>query len=172
MHDKTPSSNHSGGKDYTPLVILDEIRSNCFGKDNPPTDWADLSLLLPHEALRREMDAMRKSVEALRDHYDDSPDKTWRVLYFCEWYIDSFHIMVEDHHEAEEKIFFPWIATMATIPSKEMGICHDSLIKMMGEIKIACENIVAKKGLQCSVEIASIKEKTPRFVSEMEGSST
>ena len=35
------------------LFILEGITSDYFTKENPPKDWADVSFLIPHEAIRR-----------------------------------------------------------------------------------------------------------------------
>jgi hypothetical protein len=63
--------------------------SSVYTVNNPPKDWCDIGLLLPHEAIRMEMAAMNASVVALKEDYDDAKDD-WRVLYFSQWYIDIF----------------------------------------------------------------------------------
>ena len=63
--------------------------SSVYTVNNPPKDWCDIGLLLPHEAIRMEMAAMNASVLALKEDYDDAKDD-WHVLYFSQWYIDIF----------------------------------------------------------------------------------
>jgi len=147
------------------LFILEGITSDYFTKENPPKDWADVSFLIPHEAIRREMHAMVKSVEALNPSgYSES--EAWRVLYFSEWYVDTFMVMVHEHHDAEEEIYFPWVATKAAPPDK-LTKDHTSLVAMMDEIKEVCEAIIGKKGTGCSDEIAKLKDLVPAFVRDM-----
>lgn len=50
----------------------------------PFRDRADAAFLIPHEALRHEMQAMRRSVDALNPNM---PAKEfWKAKNFCEWY--------------------------------------------------------------------------------------
>ena len=52
---------------FAKLFVLDQITSSLYGPDSPPKDWADISFLVPHEAIRREMAAMSKSITKLND---------------------------------------------------------------------------------------------------------
>jgi hypothetical protein len=87
------------GDGATKEVVPAGLTSDVFGAENPLQDWCDISLLIPHEALRREMSAMERSVEALKEDYD-----FWRSLYFAEWFVDFMAPIIHGHHENEEGI--------------------------------------------------------------------
>ena len=78
-------------KGFESPFIPSGLTSDVYGENNPPKDWCDIGLLIPHEAIRREMTAMVKSVNALDEK---SLDDSWRILYFCEWFIDVFAITI------------------------------------------------------------------------------
>ena len=67
-------------------AIPEKLTSQVFGKTNPPKDWADISLLVPHETIRREEQAMLASIDKLLLLSKSKSVKSWQVLYFCEWY--------------------------------------------------------------------------------------
>ncbi len=69
-------------------VIPENLTSSIFGKDNPPKDWADISLLIPHECIRREEKAMLASIDKLHELIQAKKEKSWQVLYFCQWFIE------------------------------------------------------------------------------------
>lgn len=70
-------------------IVLDKLTSTVYGPRNPPKDWADISLLVPHECIRREERAMLRSVEALQKRTSAESKRvlSWQILYFCEWFI-------------------------------------------------------------------------------------
>jgi hemerythrin superfamily protein len=74
---------------------------------------------------------------------------------------------VHEHHDAEEKIFFPWIKTRTTYPERQFSQCHDDLISTMLHMKKACETICEKGGKNCVSEISLLKNMIPNFVSDM-----
>lgn len=71
------------------------LTSSVYNTKNPPKDWCDVSLLMPHEAIRMEMAAMNASVAALKECYDDAKDG-WRVLHFSQWYLDIFVTVIRE----------------------------------------------------------------------------
>lgn len=148
-------------------AIAEKLTSDVFSVDFPPMDWADVGLLIPHEAIRRQMMAMVQSVAALPDAPTDDNNETWKVTLFAEWYCDFFFDSVEEHHDAEEKIYFPWIKERAEYPEKEFSKSHEELMAAMMAIKETCEEILSKKGKDCAKEIASLKEKIPAFNTDM-----
>ena len=94
-----------------------------------PKDWCDGGLLIPHEAIRVMTIPMRKFKL-------DSPEK---VAKFQKWYSEIFYPVVASHHEAEETIYFPWIAEKTTFPESmtrdRVGTDHEALMNLMGKIK-------------------------------------
>ena len=56
----------------------------------PHTHLLSRSLLVPHEAIRRQMTMMARSVEAILD--DPAEDELWKLTRFAQWYIDYFFV--------------------------------------------------------------------------------
>jgi len=79
--------------------ISSGLSSEVYNSKNPPKDWADVALLVPHEGLRRELSAMLTSVEAL-----DGNSQSWQILFFAEWFVDIHCPTVHSHHDNEEKV--------------------------------------------------------------------
>lgn len=154
-------------------IIPSKLTSTVFGEDNPPQDWADLSLLIPHEALRHELLVLQKNVEALtmtslsnKNYLCDSKDSSWRFTFFAEYVCDYFYEFVHEHHDNEEKIYFPWISTKAKIPEK-YSKSHEDLVSLLDKMKETCEVILTKKGISCDNEVKILQETTPKFCSDM-----
>ena len=86
-------------------------------------NWADVSLLVPHETLRREMEFMLRGINKLNERIIDETLQDWQAVWFCEWIIDCFEPFVKEHHDAEEEYYFPWILTEAPgeIPAKQFS---------------------------------------------------
>ena len=92
-------------------------------------------------------------------------------IILCNFFLLSFYVSsipsVEEHHDAEEEIYFPWIKSKAGYPEKEFGISHESLSTEMEGMKEACEAICQRRGRDCVGEIALLKGRVPPFVSNM-----
>jgi hypothetical protein len=146
-------------------VNVEKLTSEVFSTENPPKDWADLTFLTPHEALRREMSAMVVSVDALTPG-----GESWKVLLFAKWYSEAFYVMVHKHHDGEEKFYFPWVAKKAELPEKYSKE-HVDLVKVLDDIREICNAVIKKKGDSCDEEISKLKEKIPPFVTDMKGES-
>jgi len=148
------------------LTFPDKLTSSVYGPDNPPKDWADVSFLVPHEGFRREVAAMLKSIDKLASGDDFQP---WQAVYFCEWYVDNFVPGVYDHHDNEEEIYFPWVATRAKLPEK-LSKGHEELVMYMNEIRDMCETVIAKEGSQdCKETIVELKGKMNSFATFFNG---
>jgi len=147
-------------------VVVSEVTSEVYSEDSPPRDWADIGLLIPHEAIRREMTGMERSVDAMPESLDAT--SAWKGKYFARWYIEYFYQSVHDHHDNEEELYFPWIATKADLPEK-LTQSHVELVEAMDVIKGHCETILKKDddGYDCASEIAGLKKSVPDFVSNM-----
>lgn len=149
----------------TSLFVPSKLTSEVFSTENPPLDWADAGLLIPHEAIRRQMTMMVQSVNAMADSPEDK--EAWKLTLFSKWYIEYLYESVHEHHDAEEKIYFPWMITKTTIPEKEFGKSHEELMSAMAEIKQCCAEIIKKGGKGCSAQVATLKEKVPKFDVDM-----
>ncbi|KAL9181720.1 hypothetical protein ACHAXT_012063 [Thalassiosira profunda] len=146
-------------------AVAGKLTSDVFGPDYPPVDWADCGLLIPHEAIRRQMSMLVQSVTALPD--DPAAGERWKVVLFAKWYVRYFFESVLEHHDAEEELYFPWIQEKAEYPEKEMSKDHEDLLAEMEVMKKACEAIVARKGNGCAKEIAVLKKAAPGFEKDM-----
>lgn len=160
--------------DVSKRFHLDKLTSDVFGVTNPPQDWADVSLLVPHETLRREMEFMLNGVNKLTERIKDESLQDWQAVYFCEWIIDCFEPFVKEHHDGEEEIYFPWILTKAEIPAKQFSKSHEELMELLDEIGTLCMDIIKKKDSTSTSSVfhykKSIEElqgKITKFVPEM-----
>ena len=122
-------------------------------------------LLIPHEAIRRQMKMMVQSVNAMPDSPEDK--EAWKITLFSKWFVDYFYESVHEHHDAEEKIYFPWMKTKTTIPEKEFSGSHAALMSAMDDIKKVCNQIMNKQGKGCSSAVKKLKEDIPKFDADM-----
>ncbi|CAJ1945200.1 unnamed protein product [Cylindrotheca closterium] len=157
----------STSNDYSKRFKLDKLTSDVFGPENPPKDWADASLLVPHEALRMEMNCMIQSVDKLSELTKSNTMQSWQVVYFCEWYLDVFAPFCHEHHDVEEKIYFPWLQTRADIPKKELSKEHEEIVEILDELTSICKKIICKTGYDCKDEVEEMRTKTNVFVLNM-----
>ncbi|KAL7524257.1 hypothetical protein ACHAXR_001858, partial [Thalassiosira sp. AJA248-18] len=142
-----------------------KLTSEVFNANFPPKDWADMGLLIPHEAIRRQMSMMVQSANAMPD--SPANNELWKATLFAKWYCDYFFVAVEEHHDAEEKIYFPWIKSKAEYPEKEFSKGHHDLMAAMRDMKEACTTICQKGGKECNKEIALLKNMVPIFEKDM-----
>lgn len=85
-----PTKTGISNDDHRPFVIATNLTSDVYHEENLPMDWADMCLLIPHEAIRRQMTMMVQSAAALPD--DPSPDEFWKATLFAKWYIEFFFV--------------------------------------------------------------------------------
>lgn len=95
-----------------------------------PQDWADESILLPHELIRSALNRMEHVLK--EDNFGEYA--IWKITYFQRWYKKYFCTFVEHHHTAEENIYFPFIKTKVEIPEK-VETDHSELMNLMDDIK-------------------------------------
>jgi len=153
--------------DFSKLFCLEKITSNLYGPSNPPMDWADITFLIPHEAIRREIAAMSKSITKLNDNGDSSSFEPWQAVYFCEWFVDHLLPAVLDHHHNEEVIYFPWVRTKVELPNKKLSDGHVELIAKLATIQTICETVIHKGGVDCTDELAELKDKMLELEKDM-----
>jgi hypothetical protein len=151
---RRPSAEDEEGTGFAKLFLLDQITSELYGPNSPPKDWADISFLVPHEALRREMAAMNKSVTKL----NEGGFEPWQALFFSEWFVDHFAPAVRDHHHNEEVIYFPWVAARAELPEKKLSDGHEELMDQLNAIGAVCETVINKGAVNCVDELSKMKE--------------
>ena len=106
-----------------------------------PIDWADESILLPHELIRLSILRMESvlSPEIFGEYQD------WKLENFHQWYKSYFYKFVHHHHKIEEELYFPFLAKKAPIPEK-MVADHSQLMTLLDEIKSIYElNLLRRK---------------------------
>lgn len=93
------------------------------------TEWYELTLLVPHEAIRRDL------IEVdylLKEHV--KPTEPWKLTNFFEWFSSRFFKMIHSHHDNEEKIFFPDIKKRFPNFPDKTSADHKTLLKMLDDI--------------------------------------
>ncbi len=120
-----------------------EMLSPTFTREDI-ADWRNCGLLIPHEPLRQGLETLVEITD-LR-HYEDGDAKQWekQINVFYQWYNDIFYFYVHHHHDAEEEIYFPWLADRikasgATLPQK-LTLDHQELMELMDAIKNGKDN--------------------------------
>jgi len=88
------------------------------------SDWCDMSIILPHEAFR-------VLIMKLPNIKIKSPED---AAVFEGWWNDYFIPIIGEHHEAEEKIYFPWVESKAGKCPTSFETGHETLNTGMAEI--------------------------------------
>ncbi len=81
----------------------------------------------------------------------------------------SFAPFVHEHHDIEEKLYFPWLQTRVVIPDKQFAKGHESLVAMLDEINGICKVVVKKQGIDCATEVVDLHKKMHICVTDMNG---
>ena len=149
------------------MFVAEGLKSGVFGPKNPPKDFADVAFLVPHEGLRRMISSLSDGISALQEEYPD--DEYWRVLYFCEWFLDYFFPIIIDHHGNEEKIYFPALKKQGVDVPDRLTKGHEDLVEHMKKMQKACEAVVAKNGAKCGAEITELKSLVESMTKDLIG---
>ena len=88
------------------------------------------ALLIPHEALRRELE---RGLKAL-DNYDPI-NYPWKAYCMNDWFRLFIMPMIHDHHDIEEKIFFPFYVKLGAQFPEKQTTDHHTLIQKMDHIR-------------------------------------
>ncbi|CEM06729.1 unnamed protein product [Vitrella brassicaformis CCMP3155] len=98
-------------------------------------DYADMSMLIPHEALRRELLEMSSCVPYLKAE----ASHLWKMKLFFRWYRTYFYPIIHGHHANEEKIFFPQLAKKvgaSELPAT-LSSDHETMMGILDQILTA-----------------------------------
>eukprot|EP01031_Cornospumella_fuschlensis_P041207 gene41207-50284_t len=125
--------------------------------------------LLPHEALRREMDRAKRALSNMTN----IAGEPWKVEAFGKWFIEYFAPAVHEHHDMEEKVVGPFYQNLgAQLPPKTMA-AHgplveqlDGMVKKIHEIRRVVRVDPANRAAAVSLE--SLREEFNGFVAIME----
>ncbi|CEM14938.1 unnamed protein product [Vitrella brassicaformis CCMP3155] len=121
----------STGRIAPPLgkAIPEKLTSRVIKEVN---DFADLSFLVPHEALRREMRRAEELLPYLKLGHD------WRIERFFKWWRLYFYPFLHGHHDNEEIYFFPALEWKCGRLPEQCTCSHATLMATMDDI-IAAE---------------------------------
>jgi len=94
-----------------------------------PKDWADETLLVPHEGLTWLLKEYRQAIGKL-----DRPDTPAWKCKNIQLFVQNFLLpMVVHHHHCEENIFFPFLRHRVKLP-ESMTTEHHDLVVLLGEM--------------------------------------
>jgi hypothetical protein len=77
------------------------------------------------------------------------------------------YVSIEEHRNAREKIYFPWIKSKSKCPEGEFHASHESLSTKMEGMREACDGILQRHGRGCGDEITLLKNIVPTFARNM-----
>jgi len=110
-------------------------------------DWAYASFAAPHKAIRRELSAMVASVDEIRARRRNHRDvEAWQIVYFCEWVVDWFGPAIRAHHDSEQELFFPFLATKLQEQHHDLSDAHDEIIARLNAVCGVCKQVLEKEG--------------------------
>lgn len=128
-----------------------------------PNDWTEEGYLIPHEPLRM---GLRLARDALNAGALDAP---WKIPIFFTW-LEYFEHLIHTHHDIEEKIFFPWIATKAPIPEKH-SLGHKELMPALANLRSYKDKLTAeyaKPDGTAATLVSDFQNDWAKFLTDME----
>jgi hypothetical protein len=110
-----------------PLTLTSRVISlNPEGK----IDHADMALLLPHEAVR----IMTERTSRVLAFYN--PEKhPWKIKRMQTWFQDIYIPIIHEHHDAEEKIFFPFFKALGAPAFDSQVKEHVELMSRLEDVR-------------------------------------
>eukprot|EP00294_Goniomonas_avonlea_P004044 CAMPEP_0114540786 /NCGR_PEP_ID=MMETSP0114-20121206/959_1 /TAXON_ID=31324 /ORGANISM="Goniomonas sp, Strain m" /LENGTH=268 /DNA_ID=CAMNT_0001724983 /DNA_START=25 /DNA_END=831 /DNA_ORIENTATION=+ len=132
---------------------------------SPVGKWNEEGFMIPHEPIRLDMLHMQRLVSQQQSRYLGA-DNEWRVVLFFKWYNTYFYPMIHHHHDTEEKIYFPWVATKAQLPQK-LTMDHKGLMDLLDAIKAMEGTILSTPAASRAQVIAELGQKIDTLNSSM-----
>lgn len=126
-----------------------------------PQGWQEEGILFPHEGLRFLMQEFSDAVNAM------DPVPTWKWENLSTWYQDYFYTVVHHHHDAEEKIYLPWIQERVSVPAK-IAADHPGLMQEMDDLSDMLKNGAAVPAGERAKHLADIQEVVKAFIEDMQ----
>ena len=125
----------------------------------PPSPTGDYTsyqttLLIPHETLRREFIRGNNALKSF-----DLAKHPWKIHCFHKWYSEYFLPGLHEHHDIEEKIFFPFYSKLGCPTPNLQCDDHKSIMKQLEDIKeraSALLHLVIAGGQDNAERIASL----------------
>lgn len=89
-----PDKADSATEAVSPLAQMQHLTSTAYTLTEPPSHWTDTVFLVPHEWVRREMNALETSVMALPSDASLPKDQLWKVQNLAKWIKEFFVVIV------------------------------------------------------------------------------
>ncbi|RYG69931.1 hemerythrin domain-containing protein [archaeon] len=125
--------------------------------------------LIPHEALRREMDRAIKALSSITN----IAAEPWKVEAFAKWFTEYFAPAVHEHHDLEEKVVVPFYQNLGAQPPAKTTADHgpivqqlDAMVRKVQEIRLVVRMDAANR--TAAVSLAALRDEFHSFVSTME----
>lgn len=96
-----------------------------------PQGWEEEGILFPHEGVRF---LIQEFSDAL---INMDPLPSWKWDNVSTWYEEYLYSVVHHHHDAEEKIYLPWIQGRVSVPAK-ISAEHPGLMQTMDDLGLLC----------------------------------
>lgn len=107
------------------------------------------------------MQELSDAVESM----DPLPGWKWENL--STWYQDYFYSVVHHHHDAEEKIYFPWIQERVAVPAK-IAADHPDLMQAMDDVSDMLKKGISAPAHQRAEHLTDMREVVKAFVEDMQ----
>jgi len=126
-----------------------------------PQGWEEEGILFPHEGVRFLMQEFSDAVSTM----DPAPAWKWENL--STWYQDYFYTVVHHHHDAEEKIYLPWIQARVSVPAK-IAADHPELMRAMEDLSTMLKQGASLPATQRAEHLAEVQKFLAAFVEDMQ----
>jgi len=125
-----------------------------------PQGWEEEGILFPHEGVRFLLQEFSDALNTM------DPLPAWKWDNVSTWYEDYFYSVVHHHHDAEEKIYLPWIQGRVSVPAK-ISADHPGLLQTMDDLSAMLKKgAVAPAGERAEL-LADIQQVVAAFVEDM-----
>jgi len=113
---------------HVPVVKSTAINMAVSARVIKGMDWQEMSILLPHEAYRLMITPLPRF----------KIDTVEKASMFKKWWETLFVPIIAEHHDIEEKLYFPWIEEKVPLPPK-LAAGHIELNEQMAAIAAQTE---------------------------------
>lgn len=115
------------------------------------------TLLIPHEVLRREFMRANKALQSM-----DLAKHPWKIHCFNKWYTEYFLPAIHEHHDIEEKIFFPFYSKLGCPTPNLQCDDHKAILTQLEDVKdrsVALLHLVIAGGSDNAAHIDTLTEE-------------
>jgi hypothetical protein len=105
---------------------------------NGTYDFADMAFLVPHEAVRV---LTERTARALA--FYDPERQHWKARRLRRWIEDVYVPMIHEHHDFEERIFFPYFRKLGAQGFDIQVHDHMKLMQKLEEVRMAAASAVS-----------------------------